>query len=585
VWFDRTPEAAAVACGDVSLSYAEVGRRADRIAGDLQDAGVGAESVVGVLMQRSEHVPIALLGVLRAGAAYLPVNPADPDDYIRESFSSTGVRVVVTDNVCATRTASLDPDLAVVRAELARAEPEPSGRRPGRPPVGDSLQYVIRTSGSTGRPKSIAMAHHPQSELLRWSQSRYAERATALHYFPVTSDVASLDIFMTWATGGCLVVATDEQRHDITAVVALIATHGVTRALLPVAVLHRLARHCAPDFAGLSSLRELITTGEQLTITPEVRAMVTALGDEIVLDDHYGSSEVNVVTAPRLAQPAAAWPDTPQLGSPIVGARIYVLDATLSPVPRNVVGEIYVGGDPLARGYVDQGGLTAASFVPDPFSRVPGARMYRTGDLGRWRAGGRLEFLGRNDFQVQVRGYRVEPAEVERALASHPEVDQALVMLARLEVEDRGALTAYVVPVATGGELDVESVRAHAALVLPGPMVPEFFVTLDAFPVLDTGKVDRSQLPRPSQQSGSYTTPQDDLEEEIAEIWGEVLGKDGVGAEENFFALGGHSLLVTRIVYELREAFDIDVPLVAMFQHPTVRGLAGQVRELLEERS
>ncbi|MEN3357963.1 MAG: hypothetical protein V7637_1945 [Mycobacteriales bacterium] len=580
-WLERTPVAAAVRCGAVTLTYAEVDRRACRLACELRDRGVGPERVVGVLMERSAELPVALLGVLRAGAAYLPVNPADPDDYLAASFGSAGVGVVVTDPGLAGRAAGLGPGLRGVTA--GGDDPGPGQWiRPKATVRGDSLQYVIRTSGSTGRPKAIAMTHHPQVRLVEWSRMRYAERATALHYFPATSDVASLEIFMTWGTGGCLVVATDAERHDIAAVAGLVANHSITRALLPVAVLHQLAEHCAPDFSGIASLRELITTGERLTITPELRDMVTALGDGTVLDDHYGSSEVNVVVAPRLEQPAAAWPDQPLLGAPIVGARVYVLEPALTPAPRNVVGEIYIGGDPLARGYLGQGGVTAQSFVPDPFSATPGARMYRTGDLGRWRTGGRLEFMGRSDFQVKVRGYRVEPAEVERALAAHPQVDRAAVLLAGIGPDDRPALTAYVTR-ASAAPVDVDTVRAHASSVLPAHMVPEVFVVINAFPLLATGKVDRAELPRPNPAAPETVRSRTDTEAAIAEIWSTVLGRDVVGVRDNFFALGGHSLLVARVVYEIREVFDVDLPLVAVFEHPTVEGLAGTVEKLVAE--
>lgn len=580
-WLERTPDADAVRCEDVTVTYSEVQRHACRLAWALRSLEVGPESVVGVAMGRSAMLPVALLGVLRAGAAYLPIDPNDPDDYISASFRAGGVRVVVTDPPLAERMTQLSTGLQVVGFDDVMSEAGLSVRTPASIDR-DSLQYVIRTSGSTGRPKAIAMTHQPQARLIEWSRRRYAEKAVVLHYFPVTSDVASLDIFATWGTGGCLVVAKDAQRHDIFAIAELIATHSVTRVLLPVAVLHQLAEACASDFSRIASLRELITTGDRLTTTPAVRAMVTSLGEHAFLDDHYGSSEVNVVVAPRLEQPAAEWPDRPLLGTPIVDARVYVLEPGLTPAPRNVVGEIYIGGGPLARGYLGQGDLTADRFVPDPFSPVPGSRMYRTGDLGRWRTGGRLEFMGRNDFQIKVRGYRVEPAEIERVLAERSDVSRAAVLLVTTGPDDREVLTAYVVP-ARDASVNEESLRLHAAAAVPSPMVPEAFVVLDDLPLLATGKVDRSRLPDPNLTKPGIIAPRNDTEESIAEIWRDVLGKETVGVRENFFALGGHSLLVTRIVYELRETFDLDIPLVAMFQHPTIESLATRVDELIAQ--
>lgn len=578
-WIARTPDADAVRCQSVVLSYAGLDRAANRLAHELHEAGVEPDDVVGVVMDRSAALPVALLGVLRSGAGYLTVDPYEPDERAKSAFSVAPVGVVVTDDRNAARIAKLAPGATSITPRLSGTESGLVG--PPAVEIGPySLQYVIRTSGSTGRPKAIAMTHGPQARLIEWCVERYRERATVLQYFPATADVASLEIFGTWATGGCLVVATEAERHDIAALAALIAAESVSRVLLPVSVLNRLAEDCASDLSTVASLAELITTGERLTTTPALRRMATALGPDVFLDDHYGSSEVNVVVAPRLTPPAEEWPDLPLLGRPVVDARVYVLNASLEPAPRNVVGEIYIGGGPLARGYLGQGGLTAAAFVPDPFSPVPGTRMYRTGDIGRWRSGGQLEFMGRSDFQIKVRGHRVEPIEIEGVLTALPEVDRALVLLVAPKPDGRDVLTAYVTA-AEGATVQTEELRGAVAAALPSHMVPEAFVPLNAMPLLATGKVDRARLPVPDVGHTKSIVPRDEVEEMIADVWCEVLGLDQVSVNDSFFALGGHSLLVTRVVYELRDAFDIDLSLVAMFRSPTVEGLAGQIRDAL----
>jgi acyl-coenzyme A synthetase/AMP-(fatty) acid ligase len=447
---------------------------------------------------------------------------------------------------------------------------------------------VIYTSGSTGQPKGIAMAHGPQVALLDWCRERYRERPVALAYFPITTDVASLELLSAWWAGGEVIIATERDRYDIAAVAALIREHGVTRVLLPGVALHELARHAAARPRDVASLRELITTGDRLAITPELRAMCAALPGA-TLDDHYGSSEVNVVTAPRHGAPSADWPDRPPVGTPVARARVYVLDDQLRPAPVNVPGEIYVGGASLARGYLGRGAGTAAAFLPDPFCPEPGARMYRTGDLGRWRAGGVLECLGRADVQIKLRGYRIEPGEIEALLRARDDVQDAVVVLVPAEELDdaEDLLTAYVVPAPApdGAVLHTEPLREHLAAALPGPMIPQAFVVLDELPLTGSGKVDRLALPVPGTEEPAFVPPRDDVEAAIAEIWAESLGMDEVGVRHNFFWLGGHSLLVTRVIFQLREALGVDLPLASIFQRPTVESIAVEARRLLAVRA
>ncbi|MFI1972217.1 amino acid adenylation domain-containing protein [Streptomyces cinnamoneus] len=584
IWVTKAPDDPAVISGGTALSYRELDEAAEALARDLRALGAGPETVVGLCVQRGTGLAVAVLGVVKAGAAYLPLDPAHPAERSRSVLADAGARLVVTDRSVS---AGLDAEgwgRALVY-EVDGERPVPAATDPGGPAVAgaageaDRLLYVIYTSGSTGRPKGIAMQSGPQITLLDWCREHYAERPVALQYFPVTADVAFLELMSTWWLGGCAVIATELERYDVAALAGLIERHAVTKVLLPVVALDELARYGATAPHQVATLRELITTGDRQVVTPAIRELCDR-SPGTFLDNHYGSTEVNVVTAPRLTAPAAEWPDHPLTGRPMSGARIYVLDANLSPVPPNVQGEIYVGGGPPARGYAGRPGLTAAAFLPDPYAGVPGARMYRTGDLGRWRPGGVLEYLGRADFQIKLHGYRIEPGEIESLLRERADVERAVVL--RIGEGQDAYLAAYLVAVGeppAPGEL-----REYLALRLPTPMVPSSYVFLPEFPLTDTGKVDRKALPLPDGGGPQWIAPRDETERTAAEVLAQALGRERIGVTDDFFRLGGHSLLVTQVVHRLRAAFGVQLPLRAVFERPTAAALAEEIRRLREER-
>ncbi|MEV0503642.1 non-ribosomal peptide synthetase, partial [Streptomyces spectabilis] len=559
-WAAKAPDEPAVISDGTALSYRQLDEEAEALARDLRALGCGPETVVGLCVTRGTGLAVAVLGVVKAGAAYLPLDPAHPAARSRTVLADAGARLVVTDRSVS---AGLDAEGwgRTPAYELDGERPAPTVTDPGACPAGeaDQLLYVIYTSGSTGRPKGIAMQSGPQITLLDWCREHYAERPVALQYFPVTADVAFLELMSTWWLGGCAVVATEPERYDIEALAGLIARHAVSKVLLPVVALDELARHSrsAPD--QVATLRELITTGDRQAITPAIRDLCDQ-HPEMFLDNHYGSTEVNVVTAPRLTAPAAEWPDHPLTGRPMSGARIYVLDANLSPVPPNVQGEIYVGGGPPARGYAGRPGLTAAAFLPDPYAAEPGARMYRTGDLGRWRPGGVLEYLGRVDFQLKLHGYRIEPGEIESLLRERADVERAVVL--RIGEGQDAYLAAYLI--ADGEPPAPSELREYLGLRLPAPMVPSTYVFLPEFPLTDTGKVDRKALPLPEGGGAQWVAPRDETERAAAEVLAQVLGRDRIGVTDDFFRLGGHSLLVTQVVHRLRAALGVQLPMRAV---------------------
>lgn len=584
-WLAKIPDEPAVVAADGTLTYRELDAAAGALAGELRGRGAAAEAVVGLKLHRGAGLAVAVLGILKSGAAVLPLDPDHPAERDRRALADAGASLVVAqEDVSAAMGEQGWGGAQAYHLDIGAWSDGMTGLcvpdGPGPVCTADDLMYVISTSGSTGRPKGIAMHCGPQITLLDWCRGRYASQPRALQYFPITADVAFLELLSTWWLGGRAVIASGPERLDMAALSALIERERIDKVLLPVVALDELARHAlrAPDSVG--SLREIITTGARLEVTPSIRELCARLPG-CRLDDHYGSTEVNVVTAPRLEPPTAAWPDRPALGRPMGEARIYVLDDHLAPVPPNVPGTIHVGGVPPARGYLGRGGLTAAAFLPDPFAGRPGARMYRTGDLGRWRPDGRLEFLGRADFQLKLHGYRIEPGEIEALLRDRPDVANAVVVAVG---EGREAtLAAYLEPagntVAPPGEL-----AAGLRELLPPHMIPQSFVVLPRLPLTGTGKIDRGRLPAPDTGAAPFAAPRDEVQQALADAFAEILDLDRVGLDDNFFLLGGHSLLTGRLAHRIRTSYGVDLPLRTLFDRPTVGALAEEIQRIRADR-
>ncbi|MGD0561048.1 MAG: amino acid adenylation domain-containing protein, partial [Streptosporangiaceae bacterium] len=541
-----TPDAVAVVCGDVEVSYAELDARSGRLARYLARLGAGPEDLVAVLMDRGVDLIVALLGVLKSGAAYLPIDPQQPTERI--AYMLDDARPV----------ALLDsPDLAAILGE-------PSGGSTITPPDGSNAAYMIYTSGSTGRPKGVLVPHSGVVNLITAQAEWLGVDAFSrvLQFASAGFDAAVWELVMAVCSGGSLILAPAEDRLGAQ-LPRLVADRGITHATLPPAVVSVLDPR---DFAGLSTL---ICAGE-------------ALGDELVsrwapgrrLINAYGPTETTVCAT--MSRPLVPGQGV-TIGAPIRNARVFVLDDGLRPVPVGVAGELYVAGAGLARGYLGRAGLTAGRFVACPFPVIRGERMYRTGDVASWTRDGVLEFVGRVDEQVKVRGFRIEPGEVEAALTAHPEVLSAVVV-AREDVPGDKRLVAYVTT--TGAGADV-AVREWVAGRLPEYMVPSAVVVLEELPVTRNGKLDRAALPVPDYgaDAGAGRGPASVREEVLCAVFAEVLGVPRVGVDDDFFALGGHSLLAVRLVSRIRVVLGVEVPIRSVFGAPSPARLGAELDE------
>ncbi|MFD3586902.1 non-ribosomal peptide synthase/polyketide synthase [Streptomyces sp. NPDC058683] len=537
----RTPDATALVFEEQRLSYAELDARVEHTARVLAGLGAGPERTVAVALPRSVDLVVALLAAHRAGAAYLPLDPDYPADRL-------ALMVEDARPVC------------VIRDAL------PTGPQGELPTSYDPRHpaYVIYTSGSTGRPKGVVVPHEGIVNRLLWMQDTYRldTEDRVLQKTPSSFDVSVWEFFWPLITGATLVVARPEGHRDPAYLARLIREQDVTTVHFVPSMLQLFLEE--PTAADCTGLRRVMCSGEALP------AAVTRRFHEVVpaeLHNLYGPTEASVdVTAIEIGPGATGVP----IGRPVWNTRLYVLDAGLRPVPPGVPGELYLAGVQLARGYLDRPGLTAERFVADPFG-APGERMYRTGDLARWTADGTVEYLGRTDDQVKVRGFRVELGEIEAVLAAHPAVAHATVA-----VRDQ-ALVAYVVPDA-GPVVDATALRGHASAALPAHMVPAAYVTLDALPLTPNGKLDRKALPDPgfTADAADGTPPRTPREEILAALFADVLGLERIGADDDFFALGGHSLLAMRLVSRVRTALGADLTVRSVFEAPTVAGLAAR---------
>ncbi|HEX5727195.1 MAG TPA: amino acid adenylation domain-containing protein, partial [Longimicrobiaceae bacterium] len=555
-----TPEAVALVHADEALTYAELDARANRLACHLRGLGVSLEARVGVCLEWSPELVVALLAVLKAGGVYVPLDPSLPGERLAYMTEDAGTVALVTRAALAGRlgagvTVRVDADAERIVAESGEAPV--SGIRP------ECLAYLIYTSGSTGRPKGVAVEHRAAATHFRAMAGtlKIVREDRVLQFASSGFDVSLEQVFFPLLTGATLVLRGAELWSP-TEFGQRVRSLGVTVANLPPAYWQEvLATGALPE------VRLLLVGGDALP------AAAAVAGDATHLLNCYGPTEA-VVTATAFAVPdgfpgrfAGA---TAPIGRPLPGRSAYVLDARGAPVPPGVAGELYLGGL-LARGYLGRPGLTAERFVPDPFATQPGARLYRTGDRVRWSAAGNLEFLGRTDFQVKIRGFRIELGEIEAGLRSHHAVRDAVV-LARADAPGDTRLVAYLV-----GDADAEALRTYLAERLPEYMLPAAYVRLDALPLTPNGKLDRKALPAPDGDAFAtrgYEAPSGQVEQAVSAIWAELLGIERIGRRDNFFELGGHSLLAVRVASRVRQVLGVEASPRDVFERPVLADFA-----------
>jgi amino acid adenylation domain-containing protein len=570
---NQTPEAIAIQYENQQLTYAELNARANRLAHLLQKLGVKQDVLVGIFIEPSLELLIGVLGILKAGGAYVPLDTLYPRERLAIILSDIRAPVIVTSEELRSRlpensahTVCLDSDARL----LARQSVE----NPSSQVTTDNLAYVVYTSGSTGAPKGVHTTHRALTNLLSAVGRRLQVTAddVLLSVTKLIFDIATLDLFLPLSVGARVVVASWETTSDGYLLKEKLPSSGATIMQATPTLWQLLV---SVGWQGDGRLKAL-SGGETLPRT---------LADELLrrcgsVWNLYGPSETTIYSTVHKVVPEKG---TVSIGRPIANTQIYILDEHLNPVPIGVPGEIHVGGVGVARGYLNRPQLTAERFIPDIFSRDPGARLYKTGDLARYRPDGNIEFLGRLDHQVKIRGFRIEPGEIEEVLIEHKSVRETVIKA--IEDESGGSrLIAYMVPNA-GQQPSVKEVRGFLKERLPDFMIPSAFVVLDAMPLTPNGKVDRKALPLPEkvrpELESDFMPPRTPVEEKLSAIWAGLLGLENIGINDNFFELGGHSLLATRVISRVREEFKVKLDLRLFFStEPTISNLAQSIETL-----
>lgn len=563
------PLRVAVRSGDTELSYGELDAWARRIAASVRAAGAGSGERIGVLVEPSNAMIATVLGILYAGAAYVPADPAHPDQRIADVFADAGVSAVIVADGTSDRLPALT--CPVIRAEDAREGEGTTATAVAVAP--DDAAYVIYTSGSTGEPKGVLVEHRQLSASTGARRAVYPGAPVFLLVSPLAFDSSVAGVWGTLTAGGCLVVAASDEIRDPERLVRLAERRQVTR-LLCVPLLYSALLDAATRQGGrLDALDTVIVAGES-PAEALVERHFALFGRTVALVNEYGPTEATVWASFRRYEA----PGPISIGGPVPGVRLYVLNEELKPVPRGVSGELFIGGAGVARGYFGRPEATAQSFVGDPFTDVEDARMYRTGDLVLWNEDGELEFLGRRDQQVKIRGHRIELGAVEAHLRTAPGVSDAVVVTNA----ERTQLVGFVL---SASGISPESIREHVADRLPQAMVPNWIRVLDRFPVTANGKIDRKHLSalaetHPDSQSENVAAaPTDDTTGRVSAAWAEVLKRENIPTEVNFFDLGGHSIKLFELQNALEEHTGVRLSVVALFSHTTVAAQATLIRD------
>jgi amino acid adenylation domain-containing protein len=571
----RAPDAVAAVYEDESLSYAQLNARANRLARYLTERGVRPGEYVPVLMQRSLAMLIAQLAVLKCGAVYVPIDPELPAERQAFMIRDCNAGWILTD---LEQRLALDDQPAqwidcTAVAEQIRALP---ASNLGVQMDSAAPAYVMFTSGSTGTPKGVVVPHRAMNRLvINCGYAKFGPEDCLTHSSNTAFDASTFEIWGALLNGAKLVIVPAAVVLEAGRFADLILQHRVTVLWISVGLLNRYADLLAPVFPRL---RYVITGGDVLE--PQTLRRVLRNSPPENLLNAYGPTESTTFATTYLVREVDEATTSIPIGRPISNTQIYILDANRELVPIGAPGEIYIGGEGVALGYLNRPDLTRERFIPDPFSSDPQARLYRTGDLGRWRSDGNVEFLGRNDQQVKIRGFRIELGEIEAQIARHPQVKEVGV-IAREDIPGQKRLVAYITARNEAGP-GVDELREQLKAVLPEYMVPSAFVTLPILPLTPNGKLDRRALPAPAQDayaSRTYEAPHTEIEETLAGIWKELLRVERVGRQDHFFDLGGHSLLALQVIARIHSALSVDVPMRLLFQFPTLEALAARIED------
>lgn len=573
----KAPDAVALIDGDRMLSYRELNRRANRLAHYLQARGVRPDVLVGLCVERGFEMVIGLLAILKAGGAYVPLDPTYPPERLSFMLSDARVPVLLTQQHLAARLSTHNAHVVCLDADAAELEQQPD-TDPAVTASFSDLAYVIYTSGSTGQPKGVQITHASLLNLIFWHRQAFevtcSDRATQLT--SPAFDATGWEIWPYLTAGASIYLLDEQTRVSPELLRNWLLRCGITITFLPTALAESVL---ALEWPTTTTLRFLLTGADTLHRYPPDNL-------PFALINNYGPSEATVLVTSGRVLPAERAEDAPSIGRPIANTQIYILDEQLQQVPIGEPGELYIGGAGLARGYLNRPELTAERFIAHPFSDEPGERLYRTGDLARFLQDGQIAFQGRADYQIKIRGYRIEPGEIVSALNACPAIRMSYVM-AREDQPGEKRLVAYLV-LAPGKSVTRRDLQELLRMRLPDYMIPAVFVTLDELPVTANGKVDRAQLPLPSATNMLHDTvfaaPATPIEEQLASIIADLLGLERVGVDQNFFMLGGHSLLGTQIIARVANSFKVDLSLRTLFEASTIRQLSAEIEQLILAR-
>ncbi|HXI38599.1 MAG TPA: non-ribosomal peptide synthetase [Bryobacteraceae bacterium] len=568
----KWPDATALTDGSEILTYHELDSRSNRVAQYLRSLGVGPDVLVGVCLERSLDLVVAMLGILKAGGAYLPLDHSYPPDRLSFMLDDARAPLLITSEHLSGRVPSKKQDVVMVGA------PEIS-EQPDHPPhvdiMPDDLAYVIYTSGSTGRPKGVEVTHGGLANLVCWHRQAFqvtpGDRAS--HVAGLGFDAAVWELWPYLTAGASVHMADEVTRSSAELLRDFLLARKLTISFVPTPLAEQML---TLEWPNQTPLRMLLTGGDILHHYPPVNL-------PFMLVNNYGPTECTVVatSAPVLSDKRSD--PLPHIGRPIANVLIYILDEDLRPVPPGTPGEIHVGGAGLARGYRNRPDLTSEKFIVNPFSAEPGSRLYKTGDIGRLLPDGNIAFIGRVDDQIKIRGYRIEPNEIVSVLDQHPDIRESLVV-AREDSSGEKRLVAYVI-LTPDSRTNASAIRDSLRQHLPEYMLPTTFVRLDEFPLTSHGKIDRDALPEPTVENSLGNAPVEapgsPVEERLTGILQALLGIDQIGVDDNFFQMGGHSLLGAQMIAHVRDAFAVELSLRSLFDHPTVREMSAEIERLI----